>query len=490
MRARIEHTRPGLVVWAVSVVGLALLLLATLRGPLSATAWSSAHGLFWLVTVGAGGCYLGALWTLVVGWRDGLAEVGLLGAALMVQSQLGLVHGVTAPGVLYGPSGAVSTSIFLALPAALVVAFPLIIADSGLSRWVARRWRGWAIASLAVATGLTVWLLARPTHVPAARMGAPVVAAVGVISLAVALWISWRQLELYWVGRRAASLAAAIAIASLGLSGLVWVGQRPFTVGWWLAHLLDVLGVLVASVALAIGYRQGRSVSDILAPVVARDPLVALRLGLSPVVQRFVADLNAKDPLTRDHVVRVAEMAVRAGQRAGIGAPRLRNLGLAAILHDIGKLDTPDEILTKPGRLTDDETTIMRTHSRAGEQMLSAVPGLDEVARLVRAHHERHDGAGYPDGLAGNQIPLEASIIAVCDAFDAMAHTRHYRQGMGPERALAVLREHAGLQWSPAAVDLVVAEIGSAGSPGVLWEVGLPADWLAHSAVCHALPTP
>lgn len=475
-------------VWAMSVAGLGLLLLATLRGPLSATTWTSARGLFWLVTVGAGGCYLGALWTLVVGWRDGVAEVGLLGAALMVQSQLGLVHGLTAPGVLYGPSGAVTTSIFLALPAALVVALPLVLADTALARWVARRWRGWAIGSLVAATGLTVWLLARPADVPEARMGAPVVAVVGVVSLAVALWISWRQLELYWVGRRAASLAAAIAIASLGLSGLVWVGQRPFAIGWWLAHLLDVLGVLVASVALAIGHRQGRSISDILAPVLTRDPLVALRLGLSPVVQRFVADLNAKDPLTRDHVVRVAELAVRCGQRARLGAPRLRDLGLAAILHDIGKLDTPAEILTKPGRLTDAETTIMRTHSDAGERMLSAVPGLAAVATLVRAHHERHDGAGYPDGLRGDEIPLGASIIAVCDAFDAMAHTRHYRQGMGPERAVSVLREHAGSQWLPAAVDLVIAEIGSAWSPGILWEVGLPADWPAHSAVCHALP--
>lgn len=489
MRIDVGRDRPGLLAWLVSVPGLGGLLVASLVGPLGDRVWVSTSVLFWLVTLGAGVCALGALWGLVAGWRDGVAEVAILAAALLAQSALATVHGLTAPGVLYGPNTAVSVSIFLALPLALLTAFPLVAPDLPAARWVARRWRAWICGSVLVAAVLAVWLLVSPRSFPEAGLRHPLVIAVGIGALALALRISWRLLGLYWIGRRTASLVASLATAYLGLSGLVWLGQRAFSAGWWFAHVLDIAGVLGASVALAAGHRQDRRVTELLAPVVTREPLLALRLGLSPVVHRFVADLHAKDTLTRDHVVRVGELAMRAGTRAKLPPVRLRWLGLGAILHDIGKLQTPAEILTKPGRLTDTETATMREHAGVGADLLAAVPELAAAAPLVRAHHERFDGAGYPDGLRGDQIPLEAGIISVCDAFDAMAHTRHYRAGMGPDRAVAILREHAGSQWDPACVELIVAELRSQGSAHVLWDVGLAAEPLTAEPVCHALPT-
>lgn len=498
MSRRSPRDRPGLTTWLVSLVGLAVLLVVASLGPLGRTTWTSPHTLFWLVTVGAGACYVGALWTLVAGWRDAVAEVAILGAALMVQSCLALVHGLTAPGVLYGATSAVSTSVFLALPLALVVAAPLFVPGRPASRWVAQRWRAWTISWVVVAGGLAGALLVDPNGLPATQLGHPVAVVVGLLSVAAALRISWRLLGLYWLGRRRASLVAALAVGYLGLSGLVWLGDRAFSPGWWLAHVLDISGVLGASVALAAGHRQDRRITGILAPVLSRDPLVALQLGLAPVVHRFVADLHTKDPLTRDHVVRVAEMAMRAGERAALSPNRLRRLGLAAILHDIGKLTTPTEILTKPGRLTDTEMSHMRQHSIAGERLLADVPDLAMAAPLVRAHHERHDGAGYPDGLRGSEIPLEAALISVCDAFDAMAHTRHYREGMGPDRAVAILREHAGSQWNPVCVELVVGVIHDVAAGAVLWDVGrTEAETIsgtgdgptAEAPVCHALPS-
>jgi HD-GYP domain-containing protein (c-di-GMP phosphodiesterase class II) len=216
---------------------------------------------------------------------------------------------------------------------------------------------------------------------------------------------------------------------------------------------------MVVAAALIVGYRPDRSISSVIAPIVTRDPVIALELGLSPIVHRFVASLATKDAITRDHVVRVAELAIRSGERAGLRGSKLRHLGLAALLHDIGKLDVPDAIITKPGPLTSAETLRMQVHPAVGGEILAASPLLAPAAPLVRAHHERIDGAGYPDRLLGDEIPVEAAILAVCDAYDAMAHARHYRRAMNSATAIAILREHAGTQWLPFAVDVVVATI-------------------------------
>jgi HD-GYP domain-containing protein (c-di-GMP phosphodiesterase class II) len=126
-------------------------------------------------------------------------------------------------------------------------------------------------------------------------------------------------------------------------------------------------------------------------------------------------------------------------------------------LHDIGKLETPIEILDKPSRLTAEEYEIVKRHAVDGERILQAEPALATVAAIVRSHHERIDGRGYPDGLSGDAVPLAARIIAVCDAFDAMTHEHRHRRAMSPGMAFSVLREHAGSQWDPKVIDHVMA---------------------------------
>ncbi|MGH2978476.1 MAG: HD-GYP domain-containing protein, partial [Solirubrobacterales bacterium] len=125
----------------------------------------------------------------------------------------------------------------------------------------------------------------------------------------------------------------------------------------------------------------------------------------------------------------------------------------AASLHDIGKTAIPDSILDKPGPLNAEEWEFMRTHTAIGERILCAAPALTEAARLVRSSHERWDGSGYPDRLAGERIPLGARIIAVCDAYDAMVSKRSYRSRMSVEVALEELRRCAGSQFDPQVVD-------------------------------------
>jgi response regulator RpfG family c-di-GMP phosphodiesterase len=143
----------------------------------------------------------------------------------------------------------------------------------------------------------------------------------------------------------------------------------------------------------------------------------------------------------------------------GVEGEELTQLRHAASLHDVGKVAIPDAIITKPGALDDDEWAFMRRHTVIGERIIAAAPALGPAAKLVRSSHEAFDGSGYPDALAGAEIPLGARVIAVCDAFDAMISTRPYSPPKTTDQALAELRRCAGTQFDPVAVDVFVQVI-------------------------------
>ena len=133
----------------------------------------------------------------------------------------------------------------------------------------------------------------------------------------------------------------------------------------------------------------------------------------------------------------------------GADAPTLRGVGLGALLHDIGKIAIDDAILKKPGKLSDAEFAVMREHATLGYEIVLSSLAVGDAALGVRHHHERFDGNGYPDRLIGDLIPFAARVISVCDAFDAIANTRQYRNGAGEDHALEVINEFAGSQWDP-----------------------------------------
>jgi diguanylate cyclase (GGDEF)-like protein len=171
----------------------------------------------------------------------------------------------------------------------------------------------------------------------------------------------------------------------------------------------------------------------------------------SDVLMRALAE---RHPDLGEHHDEVAELVEEVGMRLGIDAAELAHLRHAASLHDIGKVAIPDAIITKPGPLTEDEWAFMRRHTVIGERILSAAPALGAAARLVRSSHEAWDGTGYPDALAGVEIPLGSRIIAVCDSFDAMISSRAYAPAKTIDDALAELRRCAGTQFDPELVSV------------------------------------
>jgi diguanylate cyclase (GGDEF)-like protein/putative nucleotidyltransferase with HDIG domain len=221
----------------------------------------------------------------------------------------------------------------------------------------------------------------------------------------------------------------------------------------------------------------GCSYGSVLLPNETTDPTEALRTAdrrmysrkgsgrasagrqSSDVLLRALAERNAE---LGEHLDGVAELAPAIAVRLGVPEVDMEAVRQTALLHDVGKVAIPDEILHKPGRLDESEWAFMKRHTIIGERIISAAPALSVVARCVRSTHEHYDGGGYPDGLAGDKIPLIARIVAVCDAFDAMTTDRAYREARSRSTAIAELRKCSGTQFDPEVVEAFVSALDAA----------------------------
>ena len=173
----------------------------------------------------------------------------------------------------------------------------------------------------------------------------------------------------------------------------------------------------------------------------------------------LVTTIEAKDPYTRQHSQRVTEYAICLGRRMGMDEEQIEMLNFAAMLHDIGKIGIRDDILTKCGLLTDEEYEIIKQHPITGERIVAPLGLIKEETEIIRHHHERYDGKGYPDGLAGEAIPLPARIVAITDAFDAMTTTRSYRKALPVDVAVGELERCAGTQFDPEIARIMIEAI-------------------------------
>lgn len=171
------------------------------------------------------------------------------------------------------------------------------------------------------------------------------------------------------------------------------------------------------------------------------------------IITSLVRAMEAKDPYTSGHSVRVAELACCLARYIGLDEDEIEQVNRAGQLHDIGKIGIKDEILTKPGRLTDEEFDHIKTHPETSYKVLEPLDAMQGVIAAVRHHHEHYDGSGYPDGLKGEDIPLHARILQIADIWDALTSTRSYRKAMPPEKAREIMAREAGATMDPYLVD-------------------------------------
>ncbi len=244
-----------------------------------------------------------------------------------------------------------------------------------------------------------------------------------------------------------------------------WAELRLIAPAYGLDAALAPLALLVAFAAVELGPAVCLLVIPLAAVLAVlsreRETRIEQALELSAAYQgtaMLLGDVvEADDAYTGSHSRGVVELSLDVGERLGLDRRQRRNVEFAALLHDVGKIAVPKEIINKPGPLDDEEWEVMHRHTIEGEAMLNRVGGvLADVGRIVRSSHEHYDGSGYPDGLASDKIPIEARIVTCCDAFSAMTTTRSYRKAMPIEAALAELRRCAGTQFDPAVVAALI----------------------------------
>jgi len=245
----------------------------------------------------------------------------------------------------------------------------------------------------------------------------------------------------YSAGNRMAVVPVAVDEELLGSLVVTRVAGPDFQ-----PDEISLLEDIAAQIALALHAQRATEVAE---------------AGLLATIESLVSALEIQDPATSRHALAIVELAARVGRRLGLPPAAVRRLEHSAALHDIGKIGVASELLRKPGPLDEEETRAMRCHPELGARILEPVPRLRAVAPIVRASHERYDGLGYPDGLAGETIPLESRVVAVVDAFDAMVSDRPYRGAMSRDAAIAELRASAGSQFDPRVVHAFIEELGS-----------------------------
>jgi len=203
-----------------------------------------------------------------------------------------------------------------------------------------------------------------------------------------------------------------------------------------------------------------RAVTGVEFLMISNAPSFELMHGGVEEMRELAEAVDLKDHATDGHCYRLEQLAIKTGERLGLLGQALIDLSYAAYLHDIGKVQVPDEILGKAGLLSDQEWEQMKKHPEHGAEMLKEKDFLGGAAEIVRAHHERFDGEGYPGGLKGEEIPMGARIIAVVDTYDAITSARPYQAAQAKDEALAELRDGAGTQFDPRVVEAFIEIIG------------------------------
>jgi HD domain len=411
---------------------------------------------------GAGVATASAIALTVAGVRLHDGHVVVVGAAFSVMAALLCLHGLATPGILVGMNSVVAFTGGATLPVGGAIlalsAIPLFRRRAAITPLLALLGAG-----LVLIIGLAVAAFAYPDLVPAVpRTGSRLAWGVLVVGTAFFGILFWRALRTYRLTRRPTD--ALVAVGIVWLASALWAALllNFMQLGWWLGHAFEIVGIAAVGIPVALDLRRGSARSrPLLGDLKGADLVAEEEAFLGSHVRALLVALADKDTYTEEHTRRVAMRAVQVGDELGLAPERLRKLAMGGLLHDIGKLSLPDEILKKPGALTAAEFELVEEHPERGRRLLRELGGFDEpVLRLVRDHHERLDGSGYPSGAAGEDIDLDTRILMICDVYDALLSRRVYRAAWTHEEAVALLREGAGTVFDPlcvAALERVLA---------------------------------
>jgi putative nucleotidyltransferase with HDIG domain len=400
---------------------------------------------FVFIAIGASIAAGAAVALTVAGARRNDGRTVLLGTAFTVMTALLAVHGFATPGILVADSGVVAVAGAAVLPvgAALLAltALPSLRRPQAVRRLLVLQ-----VVAVVVILSLGLVGLLAPDVLPSVPESGSTAAKILMFAgFAFFLWPAIRAVRTFVLTRRLADLSVVLGITWLAVALYPQLMMSYGEIGWWTGHGLELVGVILVGTPVALDLYRSTQSRPLVGDLQAAELVNAEQAFLGARIHALMERLAEKDAYTEGHTRRVAMLSVQVGEELGLSPGRLRSLAIGGLLHDIGKLSVPDEILKKPGPLEPEEYDVIRTHTVRGAQLVMELGGFrDDVRRMVLGHHERLDGSGYPEGKRGNEIDFETRLLACCDVYDALCSTRVYRDAWSREQALDLLRTEAG----------------------------------------------
>jgi putative nucleotidyltransferase with HDIG domain len=401
----------------------------------------------------------------VIGARRHDGRTVLVGTAFSVMAALLALHGLATPGILIGDNGVVAFTGGATLPVGgailALTAIPQLRRPNGV--------RIILIVQAMLLVGvfaLGIAALAAPSLVPAVpeARSTPALALLGV-GLGFYALLAFRSFRTFLLTHRHADLLVVVGIAWLAAALPPAMLLSYMDLGWWLGHGFELVGIVFVGLPVALDVRRPAQSRPLAGDLCSSDLVRSEETFLGSHVRALTVSLAEKDAYTEEHTRRVALRAVQVGEELGFSPARLRELATGALVHDVGKLSVPNTILKKPSSLTDEEFAVVKRHPEWGFKMLRELGFTESVRRLVLDHHERLDGSGYPRGLAGPAMSLDARILAVCDVYDALISTRVYRDAWSHESAIDLLREESGTKFDRRCVAALEQALASERAP-------------------------
>ncbi|MFJ9501156.1 HD-GYP domain-containing protein [Brevibacillus centrosporus] len=412
-------------------------------------------GHFYIVTCVA---LLGALFAIsvgVAGSRLRNSKVKVLSLAFLSLAAAFAVHGLSTPNFLlhatHLPGVAAQISIFLAAFWLWLSSFP---ADHRWSEILSRGHRlllpVWTVLLLSAGIvsmlfpHLADWIQvdSRPVNV--------LLTSTIVLFNTITMYRYYRS---YKYSQFPLQLSIVYSAGWLITSQLIMQLGESWRVSWWIYHFLLLASMIVMITGLYRQYALKHSLSDAIRALFTTDPIERITNCLSPSVKALIVATESKDRYTAGHNFRVALYALKLAEELRLRPEQLRAVAQGTIIHDIGKIQIPDPILNKPGKLTPGEREVIEKHTVRGYEMCKNLGFMKDELSIIRSHHEKWDGSGYPDQLQGEQIPFMARIVAVADVYDALTSNRAYRTAWSHEEAISFLQKNSGTHFDPSCVE-------------------------------------
>lgn len=399
----------------------------------------------------------------VAGARKRNLQVIYVSLAFISLAGLFSVHGLSTPGYILGPTRLVGVAAQLSvLTMALWLMLSTLPTQHPLSAWLSLRARNlvWIWTPLIIAAG--IYALYDPSVVDWVPVDqAPLRSFVALLTILMAVAAASRYYQSYRYSRFPFQLAMAYTGGWIAVSQIIITTGITFYLSWWIYHVLLLFAVIASILGLIAQYSQRDSLALSVRGLFSTDPRQRLEAAMSPSVRALITATEARDTYTAGHSYRVALGAVSLGSALNLPPQDLRVLAQGGIIHDVGKLQVPDRILNKPGPLTDEERREIERHTILGYEICARLGFMAAELDVIRSHHERLDGSGYPDQLSGERVSPLVRILGIVDVYDALTSARAYRPAWSQEEALDYLRQQSGSQFDPqyvqAWIDLIQA---------------------------------